>query len=202
MSRIDLALGRLNFGEKKASSDARLRELILYIADKCATDKSYGAIKLNKILFFADFNAYSSREKSITGAEYMGLPQGPVPRHLVAAREQLLEEGAITIRRLPRGRQTQERIIPLREANLDLFSGWEISLVDSIISQCWGVSAREMSRLSHSRIWRLAGTEKGAIPYQAVFISQDNADAHDAARLRKLRARHGHKKVPSAQDIR
>jgi hypothetical protein len=202
MSRVELALSKLNFGEKNASTDARLRELILYIADECSTDMSYGAIKLNKILFFSDFTAYVEREKSITGAEYMGLPQGPVPRHLVAAREQLLKDEAITIRKRSLGKQTQERIIALREANLDLFSGWEISVVDSVISQFRGVSAREMSKISHSRIWRLAGTEKGAIPYQAVFISQDNADAHDAARLRKLKARHGHKKVPSAQDVR
>jgi hypothetical protein len=202
MSRIDSALSQLNFGEKKAGSDARLRELILYIADKCATDRCYGAIKLNKILFFADFTAFAQRSKSITGGEYMGLPQGPVPRHLVAAREQLLEEGAITVRKQPFKNRIQERIIPLRDANLDLFSGWEISLVDSVIAQYWGKSARVMSKLSHERIWRLAGTEKGAIPYQAVFISEDSADAHDAIRLRRLRARHGQEKVPAAQGVR
>jgi len=198
-SRIDSALSRLNFGDKK-SADARLGELILYIADKAMTDKCYGAIKLNKILFFADFSAYASREKSITGAEYMGLPQGPVPRRLVAVREQLLEEGAITVRKQPFKGKVQERIIALREANLDIFTGWEISLVDSIIAQFWGASAREMSRLSHARIWRLAGTEKGAIPYQAVFIAEENADFHDARRLQKLRAEHGHQ-VPSAQGV-
>ena len=202
MSRIDSALSQLNFGEKKASSDARLGELILYIADKCAADRCYGAIKLNKILFFADFTAFAQHSKSITGAEYMGLPQGPVPRHLVAVREQLLEEGSITIRRQAFKTKTQERIIPLRDAQLDLFSSSEISLVDSVIAQYWGKSAKTMSELSHTRIWRLAGTEKGAIPYQAVFISEDGADAHDAIRLRRLRAKHGQEKVSAAQNVR
>lgn len=198
-SRIDSALSRLSFGEKRRS-DARLGELILYIADKSATDKCYGAIKLNKILFFADFSAYAQRAKSITGAEYMGLPQGPVPRRLVAVREQLLEEGAIAVRKQPFKGKIQDRIIPLREADLDLFSGWEISHVDNVITRFWGKPAWVMSKLSHARVWRLAGTEKGAIPYQAIFISENNADAHDAIRLRRLRAKHGHK-VPAAQGV-
>ncbi len=190
MFRVEQALSRLNFGDKL--SDERLGELILYVADKSASDKYYGATKINKILFFADFNAYAQRGKSITGAEYMGLPQGPVPRRLVAVREQLVAEGAITVRKKAfNGGKIQERIIALREPNLELFSGWEISLVDSVITHFRGKSAAEMSQLSHARIWRLAGTEKGAIPYQSIFISEENADSHDATRLRKLREKHG-----------
>lgn len=199
MSRVEEALSRLNFGEKKRS-DERLRELILYIADKSMADRCYGAIKLNKLLFFSDFDAYAQRGESITHAEYMGLPQGPVPRRLVAVREELVEEGAATVRKQPFKGKVQDRIIPLREANLNLFTGWEISHVDTVINHFWGKPARVMSELSHARIWRLVGTEKGAIPYQSVFISEDNADAHDAVRLRKLREKHG--KVRSAQRVR
>jgi hypothetical protein len=200
MSRIDSALASLSFGDRRQESDARLRELILYISDKCVDDKYYGATKLNKILFFADFSAYAERAESITGAEYMGLPQGPVPRYLVAARETLLAEGAISLRKRHLGGRIQERIIALRDANLDLFSGWEISHVDAVITQYWDKQAREMSELSHARIWRLAGTEKGAIPNQAVFISESGADAHDAARLRRLREIHG--QVSPASGVR
>jgi antitoxin SocA-like protein len=199
-SRIDSALSRLNFGEKKRS-DARLRELILYIADKSVPDECYGAIKLNKILYFSDFGAYLERGKPITGTEYMGLPQGPVPRRFVTAREHLLGRGDIVVRKQPFKGKVQDRIIALRDANLDLFTGWEVSYVDEVIARFWGRPAREMSALSHDRVWRLAGTEKGAIPYQAVFISDDAADIHDAARLRRLMAKHGSAARP-AQRVR
>ena len=39
-------------------NDEKLRELIVYISDRCETDETFGAVKLNKILFLADFNAH------------------------------------------------------------------------------------------------------------------------------------------------
>jgi hypothetical protein len=202
MPRIESALDRLNFGERKRSSDARLRELILYIADRCLTDPGFGAIKLNKLLYFSDFWSYARRGKAITGVEYMGQPQGPVPRRLLPVREEMVEKGEISIREAPIGRFTQQRIVALREPDLDkLFSPRDIALVDEVIEMFWGKTAKQMSEASHARIWRLAGTEKGAIPYQSVFISEENADAHDAVRLRRLREKHGHK-VPAATRVR
>jgi hypothetical protein len=62
--------------------EARLRELILYIAARCERDPRFGATKLNKILLFADFLAYFRRRRPITGVEYMRLPNGPAPRRL------------------------------------------------------------------------------------------------------------------------
>ena len=77
-------------------SDERLRELILYIADRSQTDPRFGATKLNKLVFFADFQSYAERGKPITGCQYMRLPNGPVPRHLIPIRDRLVEEGELS----------------------------------------------------------------------------------------------------------
>ena len=49
--------------------ERKLKELILYVADRCEADPTFGAIKLNKTLFYADFLAFASTGKPITGVE-------------------------------------------------------------------------------------------------------------------------------------
>jgi len=42
-------------------AEARLRELILYVARRLETDPSAGATKIHKVLFFADFASLDPR---------------------------------------------------------------------------------------------------------------------------------------------
>ena len=71
---------QLTYGENDAHSDERLGELILYVADKCADDPRFGATKLNKILWWSDFQALQSMESQSLelsiSACLMGLSQG------------------------------------------------------------------------------------------------------------------------------
>ena len=71
--------------------DDKLKELMLYVVEKSETDPTFGAIKLNKILFFSDFLMYWKTGKSITGQEYMKLERGPAPRRLLPVQKELLD---------------------------------------------------------------------------------------------------------------
>ncbi len=51
----------------------KFRELILFIARETKDDRSCGATKLNKILFYSDFRAYEQLGRSITGECYQNL---------------------------------------------------------------------------------------------------------------------------------
>jgi len=44
----------------------KFRELILYIARKSEDDPKFGAVKLNKILFFSDFAAFRAFGKIVS----------------------------------------------------------------------------------------------------------------------------------------
>jgi hypothetical protein len=44
----------------------KLQELILYVAKMSEGDPAFGAIKLNKLLFYSDFRAFLDARKSIT----------------------------------------------------------------------------------------------------------------------------------------
>src|SRR2546427_882130 len=125
--------------------DVRLGELVLYIARQCEQDPGFGAVKLNKLLFNADFAAYVEFGKPISRQEYFALDFGPAPRRLLPVLEQLKQDQAVAVRPGDYFGYTQQRTFALRDANLDLFSSQEIALVDRLIRECWEQNATEMS---------------------------------------------------------
>src|SRR5258705_13086147 len=79
------------------SDDSKMKELILYVAKASQDDFSFGAVKLNKLLFYADFLSYLRRGKSITDQEYFALREGPAPRRFLPIREEMKNSGEIAI---------------------------------------------------------------------------------------------------------
>ena len=114
--------------------DPRFKELVLYVCERSANDPKFGATKLNKILYFADFLAYAELGAPITGFEYQKLPNGPAPRRLLPVRGEMIEDHSLAIQpvKLVSGR-IQERPVNLRSAQLSLFTPEQIALVDAII---------------------------------------------------------------------
>lgn len=163
---------KLTFGDDSQRSRERMSELILYIAEKSRNDQRFGAIKLNKILYYSDFVSFREYGESITGAQYMRLNHGPVPRHLKPIRLEMEQRGEILIEKRPYYTQTQDVVKPLRPANTDLFSKRDLLLVDSIIEELWELDANEVSERSHKRGWKVAN-ERDAIPYEAIFLSDE-----------------------------
>jgi hypothetical protein len=167
--------------------DKKLAELILYISSKCANDIYFGATKLNKILYFSDFLAYGNWGRSITGAEYQNLPNGPAPRHLKPVRDvlELRKELAVQPVRFSSGK-VQHRTIPLREPDLSLFSGQDIALVDEIIKILSDMDAQGASALSHRMVgWKMT-TAGETIPYQTIFLSNEPLSEAEIKRGREI----------------
>jgi len=162
-------------------SDGRMAELILYVSDRCQADPAYGATKLNKILFYADFQHYAKHGKSITGQEYMRLGKGPVPRHLVPVLNRLVQEHHLVVREAPYGASRQKRPIALRSADVSGFNGEEIATVDSVIARFWGMSATEVSEKSHEfNGWKLAPNRE-TIPYDMALLVDCEPSREDHA---------------------
>lgn len=170
------------------NADARLRELILYIAEKCSSDEYFGSVKLNKILYFADQFAYASAGKPVSGCQYLALPQGPAPSRLATIKEDMLARKEIVEQaRTVAGGYTQRRIIPLRPPDLNQFSGQDISFVDAIIDFFRKKTASDISFLSHGRAWRIAYKHHVPMPYEAVFLdSHAGATEYETARAKEL----------------
>jgi hypothetical protein len=172
--------------------DARLRELILYIAEKCTSDIYFGATKLNKILWHSDAASYAYYGEPITGAAYFKLERGPAPRKLYPVKQRMLDQMEIVEKKSPLGQRTQIRIIPLRESDLSMFKARDIALVDRAIEHLWNKDASEVSRESHTKAWELVGF-KESIPYESVFLSHEGITGRDIERTRALATKYGWK---------
>src|SRR5258708_16579429 len=134
--------------KKWPENESRYRELVLYVCQKCATDPKFGATKLNKILYFADFLAYAQLGEPITGFEYQKLPNGPAPRRLVPIREEMVKDRELALQyvKLVNG-HVQERPVGLRAARLSVFTPEQISLVDGVIEELRDETSEEDSKL-------------------------------------------------------
>jgi len=167
--------------------EEKLGELILYVSQKCATDPKFGAVKLNKILYLSDFMAFGNWGKPITEVEYQHLKNGPAPTRLKPVRDRLQREGKLVIQQLPlKSGHTQHRTVNLVEPNLEIFTGKEIALVDSIIETLWDLDAEESSEFSHRFVgWKMT-REGEVIPYGSIFISDEPLSPAEIQRGQEL----------------
>lgn len=165
--------------------DHKLAELIIYVSQKCVHDSKFGSTKLNKILYFSDFLAFGKWGTPITGAEYQNLKNGPAPRRLVPVRRQLIFEQALALQpvHLANG-IVQQRTVNLREARLDLFSGKEIALVDSVIESLNDLNASEASNLSHQLVGWKSTRDRETIDYRTILLSDAPLTEEELSQLK------------------
>src|SRR5579871_3294210 len=149
----------------------KFRELILLICQRSADDEGFGAIKLNKLLFYCDFWAYAKFGQPITGQDYQKLRLGPAPRRLLPIQNQLKEEHALQV--VPRKfhGQTQIRCVAMRDPDLSVFESYEINLIDEVISAFRDHDGSTISAQSHEFLgWQLA-EENESIPYEVALVA-------------------------------
>lgn len=168
----------------------RFRELLIYISAQSESDPHFGAIKLNKILYYSDFRAFERFGLPLTGMRYVKLKLGPAPRALVLVRSELIEEGALRLDRVPRGPYTQDRTVALREPVLAHFKADEIALVDEVIKELWTQNGTEVSNASHDVRWNVMQLGD-AMPYELAFLSDEPVTERDNQRTEELAKRFG-----------
>jgi Protein of unknown function (DUF4065) len=172
---------------KTAVDDRKLKELILYIAVRTQDDPYCGAVKLNKILYTADFRAYLELGESISGHPYVARPLGPVPKRLPPVRKNLVLSGDAELVREEMGPYSQDRVYALREAKLSLFTEEELALVDAVIEELRPLHWTQLTQKTHETPgWRAAKFGE-VIPYETAFVSVHGTPA-EHARARKLAA--------------
>jgi hypothetical protein len=166
----------------------KLTELILYISDRHETDESYGSTRLAKTLFYADFLFYAKRGRSITGERYIRRPNGPMPDSLLNVRDQMVRELDLVVKERDYLGYPQKRPIAIREADLSMFSGEEIAMVDYVLSALEGKSATSVSNLSHRfEAWQLA-VDGEEIPFFTALLTDDEPTPEDWELARALAA--------------
>jgi hypothetical protein len=174
------------------SYDAKkMRELLLLVAERSVDDPNFGKTKLNKILYYIDFEAYGRFGRAVTGAEYQRRPYGPVPREITEARQELVLHGDARVETTNRFGYPQGRLIAQRPAHTSVFSAEELELVGDVIAGLWHMTGAAVSEKSHREPgWKIA-EDGGTIPYGTVFLDSRRLTDDDIRRGQELHRLYG-----------
>jgi hypothetical protein len=150
-------------------NEQKLRELILYIAERMEKDQhaGQGRIKLAKLLWLSDFQAYLELGHSITGTRYVADELGPAPVDELLAVRDLEGSGRLTLdpgyrrQRLPRAQ---------RPADTAIFGSDELAIVNELLDRfrCW--TGKELVDLAHEHPgYKLVHPDE-EVPYDSAFL--------------------------------
>jgi len=159
----------------------KLKTVILYTCVKC-NSSDLGAVKLHKVLYFADMLHYAHVGTPITGATYRKRALGPTCDQLLSTLRDLDKTGEIEVRDADYFGFRKKEYVPLRGPEIERLSKSERALLDEVIEfVCRSNTAKTISDYSHNRAWEMA--EYGdVLPYHSVFhlfpgqVSQEAMD--------------------------
>jgi transcriptional regulator with XRE-family HTH domain len=152
----------------------KLKNVILYILEKCAGKPNVGETVLYKLLYFIDFDNFEINGQSISGLDYIHLQYGPAP---VAALYSPVIEA------MKAGQELKiiisdyfglkiKRYINLIGHDIDSLCPKETKVIDDVIGALSNMSASQIEEYSHGDApWQLTG-DKEVIPYNLVFERQ------------------------------
>ncbi len=149
---------------------SKLRELMIYIADRMerTRHRGRGRLKLHKLMFYCDFEAYRRLGESITGATYRRFPNGPFLREehdavkLLDPKRDFAYKRDWGIRQLPDAK---------RPPDAAMFSAVERALIDEITDEYRDYTGERMKDVSHEHPGYKMVRDGEAIPYDSVFVS-------------------------------
>ncbi|MBI5728805.1 MAG: DUF4065 domain-containing protein [Candidatus Magasanikbacteria bacterium] len=160
-----LVENNFNFEPKK------LRNIILYILEKCGGKPNLGETVLYKLLYFIDFDNFEITGQPVTGLNYINRQFGPVPatKEYCTVVEEMQEADQLKIFSQEYYGLVQKRYVALTNYEEGTLSLKEIKVIDSVINRLSDMSARKIEDYVHEDApWKLT-KEKQTIPYCLAF---------------------------------
>ena len=159
----------------------KFKRLVHYVIWRAGKRDWFGAVKLNKVLWFSDTRAFALTGKSITGATYTRHQFGPVPKAIMPVRAELEREG--TVRFWKQGRT--ERASAEASPDMTPFTSNEMAIVDYWIEHIATYeTANSISEKSHDYTWQIA-TMGEELPMVATFATRVREPTPDEMRWGK-----------------
>jgi hypothetical protein len=151
----------------------KLKAIVHYVCASCRHDPDkLGAVKLHKILWYADGQTYTRLGKAIVGEDYTRQAHGPMSIHLDSALRELEREGHLSVRSVSfKGKQKRE-FLASRTPDVSFLGEKEKRILDEVIRNVTeDHSAYSISEKSHDHLWEVA--EPGEIvPYQQELLAR------------------------------
>lgn len=150
----------------------KFKRLVHYVIARTQDRDGFGAVKLYKVLWFAETKQYLITGKPITGAEYIREQHGPVPKLGNAIRKELESDKAITQWKDRYFNKNGWRFKSLRSPDMRGFTEQELQAVHYWIEHIdKDHTAASISEQSHDYPWEIAKMRE-VIPYHAQLAAR------------------------------
>jgi Protein of unknown function (DUF4065) len=169
MTVVDQRHFNVTYRVDLSGGQRRLKEAILYVAQKGQQMKFFGRIKLNKIIWRADFRSFYERRQPVTGRTYQKLQWGPALTEMMPIMNDLLREGLLIEEPQSRGGKKEFRPVAKADPVLRLFSAEDLEFLDESLHHYWDKTGSEASDESHGVAWKSRNIGD-AIPYEAAYF--------------------------------
>lgn len=151
----------------------KFQGVMLYASGRALNDgdQYFGAVKLNKLLYYADFISFQRHSTPITGATYQKLREGPAPKELLRQRDILVDSQKAEIKPVRVFNYVQNRLLPKTDIEpSNWFSDDEIAIIDEVIAEFKGKTAAQVSEMSHKEAGWVMAKEGEVIPYETALL--------------------------------
>jgi hypothetical protein len=151
-------------------------ELVIYIAQELKDSPNYGAILLNKSLYYIDLMQYLTNGTTVSDFQYIHQKDGPTPeaRRFMTLLRLLQENGDIEIVTVPFFQYKQKKVLAKRPANIQVFEKEEIVLINDVLKKIGELTAREASDKTHDLLaWRLSEMGETLPNYTFLLTSKE-----------------------------
>lgn len=159
----------------RAMSDSkfeRFDELLILIVERSGDDELFADMKLNKLLFYCDIEAYRRLGRTISRSRYQHLEHGPGSVWLNRARERLAQAGALEVKRRRMFNQTGRVTVAKRKARTQVFSPEELAVVTDVLQRFRSYNGTQIAELSHDEPgWKMT-SEGEDIPFESALIQR------------------------------
>ena len=150
-------------------NEKKYKNAILFFAGKIQNG-TLGKLKIKKLLYYLDFDFFEKYGKSVTGDEYLRFELGPVPRMAEKVLKQM--EGKdikITRHKIKEGLNDQQRIEPLKDFDLSVFSKEELVMLEEIASKWEKFTGSEMKMATHGEAPWISTKPDEVIDYNLAY---------------------------------
>jgi hypothetical protein len=160
----------------------KFKRLVHHVVWKTGGREDFGAVELNKVLWFSEARHFMLHGKPITGAVYIRDKFGPVPKAMMLVRKELEDEKAIHVWEDRRDDHPQTRFEALDPPDISDFSKDERQAVDWCIEHS---AKKNAAQATSDRSWEIAATGE-EIPFHALLARRiRHPDDKEAKRLAK-----------------
>ena len=150
----------------------KFKTLVLYVIWRTSAYPTFGAIKLNKVLWFSDARTFEAFGKSVSGETYIRRKFGPVPRHVDEVIDELRREQLIEVWSEPYYEFEVKRYSTHRPPDTTVFTPDELGFIDWWIKHVAEEhTAKSISEKSHDYGWRIA-QDGEELPFNAYLAKR------------------------------